>query len=255
MLRRLLAICLTFAVGVPAFAASPAKDAGKPFADDAAQAFKDQRFQEAAELFEKAFALGNDKFVRLRNAGRAWEEAGKLEYARTQFQKFLDKVPSGPEHDEVGQRLAALEQRLAAPAPQPVAAVPVVVPQPAVAVVPGTGVAVPAEPAHRPRWLAWTLGGGGAAAFVGGMAWLALTESAAGRMQTQNQAGRYTAEKLTEDQAVILRNRIGYAVVGGVGLGAAIAGVIALTRTPSATGQLQPLLLGDGAGLAWQGAF
>ena len=126
---------------------------------------------------QAAYALGTDKFVRLRNAGRAWEEAGKLEYARTQFQRYLDKVPSGPDHDEVAQRLTRLEARLAEQKAAPVApaAVAVAAPQrevtsqPAVeATAPLAQVEATAQPSGK--WLAWTLVGGGGALVAGGVA-------------------------------------------------------------------------------------
>ncbi len=264
MWNRLFAACLAFALcPAAAFAVAPAKDLGKGVADDAAAAFKDHRFEQAAELFEKAYALGNDKYVRLRNAGRAWEEAGKLEYARTQFQKYLDKVPSGPDHDEVAQRLERLEARIAAVQPAKPLADPLLKQQ--VAPAPEPKPLEPAEPVARaeqpqttrpPRWVAWTLLSGGVALFAGGMGWMVATETANSRLQSQDAAGQYSLPKLASDQAVILHNRIGWIALGGVGLGVAVVGIVELTHTaPAVTAHVQPLWLRDGAGLAWQGAF
>ena len=264
MWNRLLAACLACALcPAAAFAGSPAKDLGKGVADDAAAAFKDQRFEQAAELFEKAYALGNDKYVRLRNAGRAWEEAGKLEYARTQFQKFLDKVPSGPDHAEVAQRLERLEARIAAAQPAKPMTEPL--PKQQVAPAPEPGPLESAEPVARtvqpqapqpPRWVPWTLLGGGVAMLAGGLGWMVATETANSRLQSQDAAGQYSSQKLASDQAVILHNRIGWIALGGVGLGAAVVGIVELTHTaPDVTAHVQPLWLHDGAGLAWQGTF
>ncbi len=250
-----------------AFAASPPKDLGKSIADDAAAAFKDQRFPEAAELFEKAYALGNDKFVRLRNAGRAWEEAGKLEYARTQFQRYLEKVPAGPDHDEVVARLARVEARLAAektpkappepPQPerlQPTVTAPVAIIEPEQP--PVAAVNEPRNPTDF-NWLPWTLVGGGAALVVGGAAWLGWTEAVNGRVNRESAAGQYSPAKLDSDHAVIVRNRVGAACALGAGTAGLVVGAILALRTGDepATGQVATLLLPGGGGLAWAGRF
>lgn len=266
MLHRLLVLLMTLALGLVALpgvalAAPTAKDPGKSVADDAAVAFKEQRFREAAELFEKAYALGTDKFVRLRNAGRAWEEAGKLEYARTQFQRYLDKVPSGPDHDEVAQRLTRLEARLAEQKAAPVApaAVAVAAPQrevtsqPAVeATAPLAQVEATAQPSGK--WLAWTLVGGGGALVAGGVAWLVMTESANGRLAEQSAAGLYSTQKEADDRSTISRNRIGAASLLGAGAVGIVVGSILAAR-PASDSQVGPLWLPGGGGIAWNGRF
>ena len=237
--------------------AAPPKDLGKAIADDAAVAFKEQRFAEAAEMFEKAYALGNDKIVRLRNAGRAWEEAGKLEYARTQFQKYLDKVKSGPDHDEVTERLAKLEARIAAsitPKPEPIAT-----PQPEPAHVPALPTILPAQPTvtqpqeHESKWLAWTLVGAGMGMIAGGVAWFVATESASNRMTSQQAQGLYTDQKLSDDHSTILRNRIGAAGVVTVGAAGVVAGVILATKAPANQVMVTPTM--GGMAIAWGRSF
>ncbi len=263
MLRRLLAACLTLTLCTAAFAAPPTKDLGKSIADDAALAFKEQRFQEAAELFEKAFALSNDKYVRLRNAGRAWEEAGKLEYARTQFQKYLDKVPTGPDHDEVVERLARLEARIAQK-PQVPKAEPAVAVQPAVDVFAPEPAAVPAEPvAHvqQPagstnRWLGWTVVGAGVALVAGGTTWFLMTQSANARMQDDVAANRYTPDKLSHDEQTIMNNRILASSLLGVGaVGIIVGAVVAVRSGTQPTSGLSAGVSPNGGTVSWTTRF
>ena len=273
MMRRLLAACIAIAVcsaAQPDVAfAAPAKDLGKDIADDAAVAFKDQRFQQAAELFEKAYALGADKIVRLRNAGRAWEEAGKLEYARTQFQKYLDKVKSGPDHDEVVQRLARLEARIADEKAQreAVEQSAKAIAEPANAIEPAAPaqVAVAAEPDATVRepgqksngWLGWTLIGGGAVLAAGGTALAVMTESANGRLNDQSAAGLYSADKLAEDRAVILRNRVAAFSLVGAGAAGIIVGAILTARSGHEPASQPSAFVtpAGGVGVCWSGRF
>ena len=251
----LIALCCAWSAH-----AAPPKDLGKAIADDAAVAFKEQRFAEAAEMFEKAYALGSDKIVRLRNAGRAWEEAGKLEYARTQFQKYLDKVKSGPDHDEVTQRLAKLEARIAAEkAPKPAEVAPTAAPQPEPAHLPALPTINPPSPTvtqpleHESKWLAWTLVGSGMAMIAGGVAWFVAAESANNRLTSQQSLGLYSDQKLSDDRATILRNRIGAAGVVSVGAAGVVAGVILATKAPANQVMVTPTA--GGMAIAWGRAF
>jgi tetratricopeptide (TPR) repeat protein len=249
----LIGLCCSLAVN-----AAPPKDTGKAIADDAAVAFKEQRFEQAAELFEKAYALGSDKIVRLRNAGRAWEEAGKLEYARTQFQKYLDKVKSGPDHDEVAQRLERLEARIAAekaPKPEPTPVTPQLEPEhtPALPTIAVPTPVVAQPPAGEGKWLSWTLVGAGSALMAGGVAWFVATESANNRLTSQQAQGLYSDQKLSDDRSVIIRNRIGAAAVVSAGAAGVVVGVILATKAP--TNQVFVTPTAGGMAIAWSRGF
>lgn len=269
----MIKICLIFLAlwsTSVAFAAKP--DMGKEFADQAAVAFKEQHFQQAAELFEKAYALGPEKLVRLRNAGRAWEEAGRLDYAQTQFKKYLDKAKPGTERDEVIERLRALEARIAAKTPAPTPATPVEAAAPApaapVAVAPAPVPAVAAEakpvetvtaPAESPsKAPAWVTLSAGAALVVAGATWIVLTQVAAAKVTEGQNAGTYSPEKLARDESVLTQNRAVGASLLGVGAAGFVVGAIWLARQPagtSAAAHVHPWFAANSAGLSFESAF
>lgn len=213
-------------VGHCAWAAKP--DAGKPLSDEAAALFKDGKFLQAAELFERAFALSPDKLVRLRNAGRAYEEAGRLEYARLLFDRYLQQAPPGPERQEVVERVAKLDQRIAAAkadaaraeAARSAPVGPSAEPTPAAL----------AEAAQPPaRTLAWTAVAAGAAVAAGGVGWVAyvvqkhdLVEAAAGRGEYDYPQGGLAKLK-SDRQAVSVNRALAWSTVG-VGAAAALLG-------------------------------
>ena len=266
---------------LPAPALAAPKDPGKAAADDAALAFKEGRFHDAAEGFEKAFALGPDKIVRLRNAGRAWEEAGKLEYARTKFQRYLDKAPPGPERAEVVGRLADLEARMAA-VKSPVVVAPE--PLPASTSTPAPDTPAPAAAEHAPdaqvtvpapapdavghgrQITGWTLVGAGAALAAGGAVWLVMTQSRSQVVEDGVNNHLYSTQALAEsDRARIRDNQLGAIALGSVGVAAGVVGAIVLATSPSAVASsharalpvaaVTPWAAGGGAGLALSGQF
>ncbi|MFZ4578046.1 MAG: hypothetical protein ACOYOB_06560 [Myxococcota bacterium] len=239
----LFAFALAAIVVAPVFAARPAlaeksvQDLGKELADEAAALFKEGKFLQAAELFERAFSLNPEKLVRLRNAGRAFEEAGRLEHARYLFERYLELAAPGPERDEVVHRLTQLKARLeaaAAPAPAPAPPpAPVVAPAPA----PAAAVAAPppvdavaARSADAPsRAPAWATAATGVAAAVVGTAWLMQVGSAQEALDADEAAGKYVypggSDKAAKDRDVISTNRWGAYGTLGLGAAALVAGL------------------------------
>jgi tetratricopeptide (TPR) repeat protein len=237
----LFAFALAAIVVAPMFAARPAlaeksvQDLGKELADEAAALFKEGKFLQAAELFERAFSLNPEKLVRLRNAGRAFEEAGRLEHARYLFERYLELAPPGPERDEVVHRLSQLKSRLeaaAAPAPAPPPA-PVVAPAPAPAAAiaaPPPMDAVAARSVDAPsRAPAWATAATGVAAAVVGTAWLMQVASAQEALDADEAAGKYVypggSDKAAKDRDVISINRWGAYGTLGLGAAALVAGL------------------------------
>jgi len=212
--------------------AAPRRDEGKDLADEAAERFKSQRFVDAAELFERAYALNPDKVVRLRNAGRAWEEAGRLDQARHLFRRYVELVPEGADRAEVRLRLARIEARLAPVArPEPE---PAVVAEPAPSPAPAPTVVQP-DPVAQPRAGAWTLAAAGAAALGVGVAWVLYTNRLVSRYEHDAAAGSYdyaTArssdagfDKAEADSNTLKLNKNIAWTLTGVGAAATIGGL------------------------------
>ncbi|MSP92837.1 MAG: tetratricopeptide repeat protein [Myxococcales bacterium] len=257
----IIAWCVTLFVAVaPAAAvAGPKKDAGKELADQAADLFKRLEYHAAAELFERSFALNPEKLVRLRNAGRAFEEAGRLEHARHLFERYLQLATAGTERTEVEQRLAALQVRLAAaplaaPVParagpdgRPVPASGVEAPAAVGAVSPEAGIA--AAPAATSRTPAWVVAAAGAAIAMTGVVFLVQAGSANDSVADHKAKGHYDypggAAKLTTDrEAIAGHHSIAYAALG-VGTASLAGGILwALWTQPagSPTATLTPWL-------------
>lgn len=218
-----------------AHAATAKGDLGKPLADEAAALFKDGKFLEAAELFERAFALNPDKLVRLRNAGRAYEESGKLAYARLLFERYLNQAPAGPEKEEVKQRIALIDVALHAQkqAAEPVPAKPPVKDVASSRIEPSTGSSASVEGAASKatteppgrRWAAWATATAGVGTAIGGLAWVAQVNTANARVVTGWAEGKYeypggsTAHQ--QHEATVRDQRM--LAWGAVGVGSAMA--------------------------------
>ena len=214
-------------------AATQHRDEGKDLADDAAERFKAALFVEAAELFERAFALNPEKVVRLRNAGRAWEEAGRLDQARHLFRRYIELMPEGADRAEVRVRLARVESRLApAPSPAP-AAPPPATTAPAAApadAAPAMALTARAAQASPSRPTAWLLSGAGVVACGVGIGWLVHTATVRSSYQDAVAQGSYAygapgAAKRLADEKTLDSNRLGAWTATGVGAVAAIGGL------------------------------
>jgi tetratricopeptide (TPR) repeat protein len=208
-------------------------DAGKTIADEAAGHFKAGRFLQAAEMFERSFALNPSKLVRLRNAGRAYEEAGKLEYACLIFERYLQLAPQSQESAEVKQRLVRLREQLALSPPaktDPAAAASPRADQvpekiPVSLSVPTAGATAEAD-RSEPRTAAWATAGIGATLLLGGVGWAAANESKASDIEANaaSQGSDYSGGigQLRADREDVRSARL--LSWGTAGLGAALVG-------------------------------
>lgn len=235
-----LLLAIALAIGGPAQAASPKRDDGKPLADEAAARFKEGKFAEAAELFERSFALSPDKLVRLRNAGRAYEEAGKLEAAKVAFERYVTQAPEGPEKQEVRERLqrieavlkvkadAEAEARMRAEASQQTA-------PPADRKPLEGGQVLAAEVEPRSRWVPWTVAATGVALAGAGVVWALDVAEAQDRFDSGNYDYPGGQTKRENDASTLDMNRgLAYTCVG-LGAAAALAGTVwALWPEPQA---------------------
>jgi len=273
------------ALSGPIAVAAPRADAGKALADEAAALFKAKEFLRAAELFERSFALSPDKLVRLRNAGRAYEEAGRLDNARLVFERYLALAPPSAERDEVVKRLvriqaALVEQRrkeLAAEGSSDAksGAKSAGESEPAAPAKVATGSAAPAaksakatDPERTVRAdrlktpkLPWALIGAGAVLTGLGIGWQINAVSAQDELNAQSRAGLYdgpggrTAFD-TQQGEIRTAEQAAWTMIG-LGTAAALAGGIWLWRErrtePSVT--LWPAVGSGAAGALVQGRF
>lgn len=232
-LARWLVLLALAAAPLPPQPAWAKPDAGKVIADEAAGHFKAGRFLQAAEMFERSFALNPSKLVRLRNAGRAYEEAGKLEYACLIFERYLQLAPASAEAAEVKQRLVRLREQLALTPPARAegasAAGPSADREPDKLPV---SLSLPAATAsaqsdrEEPRVAAWATSGVGVALLLAGAGWAAANESTAAEIE--DQAARYGSayagglSQLRDDRAQVRTAR--WLSLGTAGVGAALIG-------------------------------
>lgn len=238
-------------------------DAGKALADEAAALFKQGHYLQAAELFERSFALAPDKLVRLRNAGRAYEEAGRLDHAKLLFERYLSLAPESPERTEVVERLRLLELRLETDKrsaelarqealrarakaarktdEEPVAATPTPeAPAPAAAGPTAEEVerstplptVEPAVRASHAQWdpaTGWWIAGGGAAVLLAGAIWQTQVVADQEQLNRDTLAGRYSGpggSKAHDDrQATLTNTQRATFVLMGVGTAAVGAGL------------------------------
>ena len=255
------------AVLAMALMASPAQaktDPGKLIADEAAVRFKEGKYLEAAELFERSFALNPRKLVRLRNAGRAYEEAGRLEYACLIFERYLQQAPISAEKVEVKQRLERLHRLMdlavqpgangSGEGPARAAKIPEALP---VSLSVPVDASATEEPSDDTRILPWATAASGAALLLGGAVWGIAAELQASEVES-------TAARLGSDYPggfkQLESEREGYRssralAWGTAGLGAAIAtaGLVWawLPRTAEKA-VLAPAANGQGLVVAWR---
>ncbi len=96
-------------------AASSKKDAKREaleLFDQSAESYRAGRFDEAAELLEKAYALHQEP-VLLYNLGRAYEGNGKYEKAVDAYQRYLAQAPDARDRGALERRVQTLQQQIA----------------------------------------------------------------------------------------------------------------------------------------------
>lgn len=110
-----LAICVALA---PLLTAPPAAAAGKsPKAqalelfEDSSQRYREGKFDEAAALLEKAYALHQEP-VLLYNLGRAYDGLGEYEKAIAAYEKYLTESPDAKDRGALERRIATMRSEL-----------------------------------------------------------------------------------------------------------------------------------------------
>lgn len=259
--------CASVALPQPVQARSAIGARAARMSDEAAAHFKAGRFLEAAELFEQAYALDADVIVRLRNAGRAWEEAGRPERALHCFERYLAKETDPKLRADAEERIAKAREAVAA-AKQP--------DQPASdSAEPAPSEAAPVQPSTQveasgggvPAWaLPLSASLGSVALVLTGVAVRQKAEDVAGNFTLHDAAGHYDypggAAKRADDESTIATNRgLAWGLIGG---GAALAGVATWLwlrdgdddgENEQAGVRLLPVAAGSNAGLVLSGRF
>ncbi len=249
----------------------------REMSDEAAKLFKAQRYAEAAERIEQAYALDPSVRLRLRNAGRAWQEAGNAARALHCFERFLALETDPALRKDAEERIAALRQSgggqvaagrasagsVASPRSPPQGGAPGAADAGAT---PATREAVPAPdlstsaPAPS-RALPVAVAGAGVGLLATGIAWHLQTAGAAAKVDDGEQGGHYAypggSAKLERDRQTLVTNRaVGWSLVGAGAIGAGVGAWLWL-RAPRAGADVAvlPVLARDGAGFAVSARF
>ncbi|MEY3013258.1 MAG: hypothetical protein RIT45_1993 [Pseudomonadota bacterium] len=235
--------------------------------DEAAAHFKAGRYLEAAERFEQAYALDPEVLVRLRNAGRAWEEAGRPDRARHCFERYLEKEQDPALRKDAEERIAkaraAIEARSQAENSAP-SATPAASGKGEHATTAGAAGDVTVHAASGRDWqLPLAVAVGGVALAATGAGWFVAAQDKADVVEQADKAGQYAypggASKREDDLATIDRNRIGAVALVGVGVaGLGVATWLWLrdgTETQEAGVRLLPRWTGRDAGLVLDARF
>jgi len=99
------------------YAEDPKFSKAKKLANKGHEFFVKKNFDKAAEFFQNAYDLDNNKPVYLRNAGRAYEEKGDEERAITLFKQYKKMDPSSKYAGDVDKRIAKLQGQFASASP------------------------------------------------------------------------------------------------------------------------------------------
>lgn len=209
MSARAAALALALALAAPAAAAQSRDDARRVYQQGVA-AFDARDFGTALARFQQAYVL-SERPELLANVAVTFEQLGRRRDAAETYRRYLTLVPAAPDRAAIEARIARLD-----PAPPALAAPP----GPAA---PAASIAPPPTPrAPAPPVWPWILVGGGAALAVGGVVLLALPGDPGGDRSITSEQAYLDAvarrEALTAAGAVTL----------GVGVAAAVAGVVGL---------------------------
>lgn len=109
---RIAAAALAVALAAPAYAQMPPAERATQIAEEATALFDGRRFEEASELFLRAWQLHRDPRY-LFNAARAREVAGDLAAAARLYARYTALDPAPGDRAEVAERLEDLARGLA----------------------------------------------------------------------------------------------------------------------------------------------
>ncbi len=215
----------------------------KDMSNRAAKHFAHKRYIEAAELFEQAYALDHDKLIRLRNAGRAFEEAKRYDRALHCFLRYLERSEDPKLRTDAKERVARFRAELAKGSQDKAGPDKTVVPDPppaprpdpnqvgnkgSAAGVPSAGAVADPSPGSGPGMAPWLIGGGGLALVAGGVVWVLAANAAADHIDEDEEGGHYNYtggdQKLSDDRSALSTNRIAAWSVTGLGTAAVAAG-------------------------------
>lgn len=245
---RAILIAALLSLSVPAF--------GQDFdatLDAAMEAYKANRFLEAAESFEAAYALDPQPEL-VYNRARSYEKALERDKAITAYERFLGlSGTTAVLRTKALESLAALRREKAAEAQAEAAKT---APPTASAPTPSSAGQLRTAPQPSAPVAEWVLVGTGAAALAAGGVFgiLALdSESQLDDAKARN-AGVDELTSLSNDTE---RNALVADILFGVGGATLLTGAIfLLTRSDDGDAQvLAPTLTEDGASLTWSGRF
>lgn len=254
----------------PAQARSAIEAKAARMSDEAAELFKSGKFAEAAERFEQAYALDADVIVRLRNAGRAWEEAGRPERAIHCFERYLRKERDAKLRADAEERIAKAraliaERQRAEAAPAAAADKPAADKPDLVAAGGGADAAATVRSAPaRDRTLPIAVSAASAAVLGAGVAWIVRVNAADSRIGEATGAGQYDypggEAKLADDRATVSTNRgVALGLLGAGLVGAGVSTWLWLRGDSAAPQEAGAVLLprwtGHDAGLVLSGRF
>ncbi len=210
--------------------------------DEAAKLFKAQRYAEAAERIEQAYALDPTVRVRLRNAGRAWQEAGNAARALHCFERFLALETDPALRKDTEERIAAVRKAgggedsgrspagAASASPSSTKGSEPPAPggraSPAAATTAATPV-ITATAGSPGRALPIALAGAGVSVWVAGAAWHLRTAAADDTVAEGERSGQYAYpggdKKLGRDRETLATNRaVAWSLVGAGAVGAGV---------------------------------
>lgn len=218
--------------------------------EEAGKLFNGGKYREAAERIEQAYALDPSVLVRLRNAGRAWEEAKEPERAIHCFERFLERETDPALRKDAEERIARLRAEIAARTDAEA--------KPSAAATEAPAVAAHADVATPNRTLPWILAGVGTACGLTGIGWIIRVQVADGVISDAQGKSQYDypagEAKFRDDKAALSQNRA--VALGLIGAGALAGGAayVLWPRAADATVTVLPFT-GRSTGLAIAGQF
>lgn len=102
----------TVAFGQAAGSKKSARKQALELFDQSAESYRAGRFDEAAKLLEKAYALHQEP-VLLYNLGRAYEGLGEYEKAVDAYRRYLEQAPDAKDRGALERRVETMEQQIA----------------------------------------------------------------------------------------------------------------------------------------------